>query len=168
MSERLVAITSGGRLRLMATNGDTPHEVASVELGEVDETTAVMVGAALADLRAMVTAKQRPRRVEPSRHPLEPYLTNDGKPRPHAPAKRAPVRANPRDNLSGRIVAALRRSGPMTNRELVDTIRPEATEASSPMKRVGNALHHLMKAGTVEHDTDNRWTIVGNGTQANT
>jgi hypothetical protein len=150
MAERLVALERAGVLKLYAINGTGAREVGSLEVGVLTEESAVMVAAALSDLRSAVNNGQ----PAPAQHTGERVAHTRSLPSSSLPRARSGISP---DDLHNRIVAYLRQNGPSTTPEIAQALRIVAIGRSSPTKRVSNAVYHMASTGRVERLGRGRW-----------
>lgn len=152
MSERLVAIEREGTLHLYAVNGSGPVEVGRLDVGPLDLHAVAIVGAALSDLRTMITSGQLGREPMPVARPRSSLL-DSVRPaaRPIARPIALPRSRRPRSHtLNGELRAYLTEHGPSTLDALTAALDPPPVGGKSGRARLTAALHGLKAAGKVE------------------
>ena len=159
MAERLVAIPLDGVMRLYSVNGDGPVEVGRLDVGALDVHALAIVGAALSDLRGMVTSGQlsAPRQPVPMRQALAAFPSAIEAPRRMGPT------ADP-DSLNGRIRAYLAEHGPTVLDELQANVGAQPSAHKTVRQRVSTALSTLRRQGMVKREGSGFrgvWSLVG-------
>lgn len=146
MSERLVAIPLDGVMHLYAVNGEGPVEVGRLDVGSLDVHRLAIIGAALSDLRDVVTSAQVLPAREPQRvHGLEPYLERAELPR--GPGR--PRGHHPSGTLSAQVLDYVREHGPCSVRDVMEALDVRASASKSPRKRTSATLTMLKRSGAL-------------------
>lgn len=177
MSGRAVVIRSGDILKLYSVNGEGPTEVGRLHVGDLDDHTAAVVGAALADLRDAVTGASRrePMPVARRARAPQPIVANRGggilaelnrAPAPRHFINRHGNTPDP-ESLNGRIREVLGVHGPLTAPAILDALGGlERHGAKSPAQRVSSALDSLRRNGKITRTGKGKgavWAMVDGG-----
>jgi hypothetical protein len=165
MAERLVAIPLDGVMRLYAVNGDGPVEVGRLDVGALDVHALAIIGAALSDLRGMVTGGQlsAPREAMPMRRALSTFPTRSLPKAPpsqrglYQPGHRGAV-PDP-DSLNGRIREYLSAYGPSDVGSILAAVDAQPTSTKTARQRVSTGLATLKRAGTVKREGKGRYGV---------
>lgn len=163
MTERLVVLDHEGTLKLYSINGDGPELVGTLVVGALDEHTAAMVGAAFADLRAVITAGQLPpaRRAPVKPHGIERYLPEPERtrelPRPRKGGGKGAV-LDP-SSLNGRVRAHLTEHGPSSTADMLASLDVRGSPTKTATQRLGTSLSTLKRAGWIERTGSGRHSL---------